>query len=436
MTPTTVRKAAAAAALILIGTACSSPDQGGAGAGGWGAPGGVPSVEAVQAQFGSLPLEERLSGVVRAKNQIDVYPRVSAPIERVLVNSGDAVTKGQVLVQLRDVELRERVKQAEANHRISEARRKQVEAALNEVEARARRVRALAEKDLSSDLELESLEAQVASAQANLELAKAQKEQSLASLEEQRSLLDQTTIRAPIAGTVGQRNAEVGMQVSPANRLFVLGDLAEGVVTVSLTERMLGYISEGQTVRIFSDMFPDTALTASLSRISPFLRGTSFSTVAEIDVPNTGNLLIPGMFVTVDVFYGESDQATLLPLSAIYQHPRTGIIGVYRAPEYGLEVEPAELSDDPSQIPISQPTRMEFVPVTVIAKGRESAGVTGLSSGDWVVTIGQNLLVGNDREARIRPTKWNRILRMQQLRTEDLIDQVMEAQTRAQGSTN
>lgn len=426
--------ALSALAAFLLTSCGGSPESGGGG--GWGAPAGLPSVEAVQASFGSLPLEERLSGVVRAKNQIEVYPRVSAPIEEVYVQSGDEVAEGEPLVKLRDVELKERLRQVEANLRISEARLKQAEAALNEVESRIRRERVLAERNLSSELELETLEAQLISAEANLELTKAQVEQAQASVEEQRSLLDQTVVRAAITGTVGQRNAEVGMQAGPATRLFVLGDLDEGIVTVYLTEKMMGYIREGMTARIMSDMFPDAPILAEVTRISPFLRGSSFSTAAEIEVPNADQRLIPGMFVTVDILYGESEQATLLPLSAIYQHPRTGITGVYMAPDFGLEVEPAQAEEDagaeggelPSatDIPISEPTRMEFVPVQVIAKGREAAGVTGVTSGDWVVTIGQNLLVGNAEQARIRPVNWNRILRMQELRTEDLIEQVID----------
>lgn len=412
------------AALVFAG--CSSSDQQG-GPGGWGAS-VTPAVEAVQAAYGSLPLEERLSGIVRAKNQIEVYPRVSAPIEQIFVNSGDYVEKGAALVQLRDVELKERVRQAEANHRISLAREKQAQASLDEVESRIKRIRILAEKNLSSELEIENLEAQLASAEANLELAKAQVEQSMASLEEQRYLLGQTTIRAAISGTLGQRNAEVGMQVSPSTRLFVLGDLEEGIVSVNLTEKMLGYIQEGQKVNIYSELFPDTVLTTELSRISPFLRGTSFSTEAEIEVSNLGNLLIPGMFVTVDVLYGESELATLVPLSAIYQHPRTGVTGIYRASDYGVEVEPATPVENVNEIPLSDPTRMEFVPIQIVAKGRESAGISGLNAGDWVVTIGQNLLIGNENQARVRPVQWKRILDMQQLRAEDLIDQVIVKQ--------
>lgn len=446
---------------VILSVQACSPSGNQSGGGDWGMGGSTPSVEVVQASFGSLPLEERLSGTIRAKNQIEIYPRISAPIQEIYVNSGDEVRKGEPLLKLRDNEYAERVRQAEANLKIAEARVKQSEASLKQIESRIRRERVLAERQLSSELEMEALEAELESARAGVALSEAQLAQVKASLDEQRYFLDQTLVRAPISGTVGQRNAEIGMQASPSSRLFVLGDLSEGIATVYLTEKMLSYIKEGQRVRISTELAPDTVFEASVSRISPFLQRGSFSTTAEIDIAGVSEILVPGMFVTVDILYGESEQATLLPLSAIYQHPRTGVLGVYRAPDYGIEIQPeaiatgttdqgaaGETSADAAteaatqaglsgtqsseqgalQAPISDPTRMEFIPIQVIAKGREAAGVIGVTSGDWVVSIGQNLLVGNDEKARVRPASWERILGMQRLRTEDLIEQVIEAE--------
>ena len=136
----------------------------------------LPAVEAVQAQFGSLPLEERLNGIVRAANQVDIYPEIAAPIERVFVQNGDQVQQGDVLVQLRDSEYQERLRQAEANLRISVAQEKQALAALGEVESEIKRIRVLAERDMASDLELEQVEAQLESAEANYELAQAREQ--------------------------------------------------------------------------------------------------------------------------------------------------------------------------------------------------------------------------------------------------------------------
>lgn len=389
----------------------------------------VPAVEAVQAQFGGLPLEERLSGVVSAFNQVDIYPRITAPIEEIYVETGQQVQRGEPLVRLRDNEYRERLRQAEANLRINLAQVRQAKASLSEVESQMRRQRILSERDLTSELEMERIAAQLESAKANYELALAQVDQAESNVEEQKEALDQTVIRAPITGTIGQKNAEIGMQVNNNTRLFIIGDLSSTKVRINLTERMMMYVETGQSVRVFSENLGDTVLTGEVSRISPFLGAGSFSTEAEIDIDNESGFLMPGMFVNVDILYGESEQATIIPLSAIYRDPQTGQSGVFVATNFGVEadiLEEIERGEQTSQL--SNPTDVEFVNINVIARGREAAGVEGIRSGQWVVTVGQNLLVRDDRGiARIRPTNWSKIMNMQQMRPQDLLEEIMNA---------
>lgn len=397
----------------------------------------IPSVEAVQARFGSLPLQQRLSGVVQAQKQVEIYPRISAPIEEVYKQDGEEVEEGDALVKLRDREFVSRVQQAEADLRINRARVKQAEAVLNETESQLQRQQRLYEQELSSDIELERLQAEKQSAEANYELAVAQVDQSLSNLEEQQELLAQTTIRSPITGTVGLRNAEVGMQATPSTQLFTVGDLNDARITVNLTEQMLGFIKAGQRAIIRSESMTDQVIEGEVSRISPFLGMGSFSTEAEIDVENIRELLLPGMFVTVDIMYGESEQATLIPLSSIYRHPRTGETGVYVAPDYGAETDPVEQVDSSNPPPLSQPTMVEFVGIDVIAQGRETAGVVGVQGGDWIVTVGQNLLINNESgTAKIRATSWNRIIRMQQMNPKDLLRDIMNERMAERSETS
>ena len=144
----------------------------------------IPSVEAVQARNGTLPLTERLTGVVQAKNQVEIYPEISAVIVNVLVNNGDAVKKGQPLIRLRDREFQERLKQTKAEYQIAVAQAKQAEARLKENRAELKRTESLAEKGLASDAVLETVQTQTISAEANLELANARVDQAQASVEE------------------------------------------------------------------------------------------------------------------------------------------------------------------------------------------------------------------------------------------------------------
>ncbi len=396
--------------------------------------GGPPSVEAVQARYGSLPLEERMSGTVRARNQVGIYPEVNAPVVSIQVQTGDYVREGQPLVQLRDDMYRERVQQAEAALQIAQADVKSARVNLEELRARLKRTERLAEQDFQSTQELETLRSEVRGAEAALERAKAQVEQARATLQERQADLRRTTVRAPISGYVGARNVEIGQRVDNSTRLFTMGDLDTVKVRVQVTDKMFGQIQEGQTTHIHVPA-KDTSLTAPVARMSPFLSDESYSAEAEIVVPNEERVLSPGMFVEVDVAYGESQQATLVPLSAVYENPDSGTRGVFVAPTLGSEVsvETPDSYDAEDPPPLTQPTPTAFRDVQILAEGQQTAGVRGIQPGDWVITVGQNLLstAGDERvNARVRPMPWSRLMSLQQLQDTDLLHEVLERQQR------
>jgi HlyD family secretion protein len=389
----------------------------------------IPAVEALQARYGALPLTERLSGVVKAKNLVEIYPQIAATITGIYVNNGDDVAKGDPLLQLRDIEFRERLNQARAAYQITVAQTQQADAKLNKIRADLDRMQVLAEKDLSSAAELEAIQSEALAAEADLELARARVEQAQATVDEREEALSQTIIRAPVAGVVGNRNAEIGMLVNGGTRLFILGQLDNVRVEVILTDRMLNYIDTGQTSEIYSENLPLGSVTASLSRISPFLHPVTHSTTAEIDLANPNGSLKSGMFVTVDIYYGESEQATLVPLSALYENPGTGATGLYVS-EDSLQYEPVGSSTGENMV-LTDPVSFKFIPVEVLAKGRMVAGIDGIDPGSWVVTIGQDLLGPDTGAARVRPVSWSWVEQLQSLQREDLLQEVMERQRAA-----
>lgn len=211
------------------------------------------------------------------------------------------------------------------------------------------------------------------------------------------------------------------MLATPGTRLFTLGQLDTVRVQVVLTDRMLSYIEAGQRVEVSTE---GETISAPLSRISPFLHPVTHSTEAEIDMANPNGHLKPGMFVTVDVYYGESEEATLVPLSALYEHPATGVLGVYvtqAALDGALVAEPG-----PEHAAQADPVPVEFVPTEVIAQGRLEAAIADVAPDTWVVTLGQNLLGGDSVVARVRPVKWEWVERLQRLQREDLMRDVIE----------
>ena len=368
----------------------------------------IPLVEAVQARSGGLPQSERVSGRVKAQNQVEIRAEVESPIVEVYVRSGQQVTKGQPLVRHRDTELRQQLSQASANVQLAEASARQAQARVRELEAQVRRVRALAEEKLISAVELETLEAQLSAARAGADQEAARIAQARATERERRSQLANAIVRAPASGWVGQRNAEPGMLPGRDTLLFVLGDIGHLTVEIPLTQEMVGRVEKGDPVVILND------IRSSISRISPFLESGAFSTIAEIDLANPDGRLRPGMFVPVDVLYGESETATLIPLSAIWEDPRNATEGVY------------VIGGTPSG---AAPRPVSHRSVEVIGRGQGMAGVRGVQPNEWIVTSGQHLLARDESKlARVRPTTWERIVQLQTLQREDLVEQFLVTQ--------
>ena len=390
-----------------------------------------PLVEAVEARFGALPLEETAPGAVRARNQVAIRPEIEGRVVEVLARAGESAKRGQPLVRLDDAEPRERQRQAEADVQLAEASAAAARARTAELAARVARTRSLAAEKLVSVQDVESLEAQLDVLRASADEAAARVEQARAAAEEERSALAKTVVRAPVAGRLGERRAEVGMLVDGGDALFLIGDLDELIVEVNLTEAMLAEVEVGQEVAIETRAGGEP-IAATLSRISPFLAEESFTALGEIDVDNRAGRLRPGMFVSVRILVGQSERAALVPVSAVWEEPASGELGVFVVEEAaGL----AEMALDGTDSP-EQPRAVALQPVRVLAEGRGAAGVAGIEEGAWVVTVGQHLLRAELRvareaaadgappgttRARVRPVSWERVASLQKLQNEDLL---------------
>jgi HlyD family secretion protein len=397
----------------------------------------VPAVEVVQARRGALPLSERVTGTVRAAGEVAIFPQTSGPVAEVYAQNGDAVKKGDPLVRIQAAGTQPQLAQARSSLQVSQAELKQAEARLQELESQLQRMLILGDKGLLPRDTVDTQRAQVDAARADVARAQAQVSVARATIAERSELQQQTLVRAPISGHVGQRNVEVGMRVDPQTPLFIVGRLENMRVEVPVTQNILTHIREGQRVelRVSAQAEP---IVANVSRISPFLEAGSYSAEVEIDVPNHAGALVPGMFVTVDIFYGETDQATLVPVSAVYDDPRTGMLGVFVASHAPPLAPAAEAEDDGAAAGAEpEPIDVPFRPVDVRAEGAQTVGVSGVEPGEWVVVVGQHLLSNQGHEnaprARVRAIEWDRILELQGMQRQDLLQQFMERQQRIAG---
>jgi RND family efflux transporter MFP subunit len=414
--------------LLLICGCGSRPD---APAPGDGPPSAlIPAVEIVQSRQGTVPLRARATGTVRASGEVAIFPQTSGAIVEVLAQNGDSVTKGQPLVRIQAAGSGPQLTQARSALGAAQAELTQAQARHRELAAEYERNQTLGRRGLVPLNLIDSLRAQTEAAAAAVVTARAQARVAEAAVAEQQELRAQTTVRAPISGRVGQRNVEVGMRVDAQTQLFLIGRLDNMRVEVPVTQDVLTQIREGQRVelRVGGQAAP---IEASVSRISPFLQQGSFSAEVEIDVPNDSNALVPGMFVTADIFYGESAATTLVPTSAVYEDPTTGEQGVFVTTDPPPPAPAADgaTGDRPPPVPVP------FRRVDIVAEADQIIGVTGVKPGEWVVVVGQHLLAsqGGDGapEARVRTIEWDQVMKLQQLQRQDLLDQFLERQRQA-----
>ncbi len=190
----------------------------------------VPAVEAVQARYGALPLRERLTGTVRARGQVAIYPEASGPVverareERRRRESGrsarpdprrdfaepaPAVRSGPVIGgrQSRD----------------------RAQATVDDLERRFERSEQPGGVETSS-ARRSSRPCARSSPRPRPSLATGRGPGAAgrrANWAASRESVRQTVVRAPIDGTVGRRNAEVGMFVTGSTPLFTIGRLDE-----------------------------------------------------------------------------------------------------------------------------------------------------------------------------------------------------------------
>jgi HlyD family secretion protein len=282
--------------------------------------------------------------------EINLAAPLFARVADVPVTAGDKVAAGDLLVRLEDDEARARVASAQAQAALRKRARNEVAAAGRAAQRRkaedavADAENAVVEARSTLDQAIEQRARTIEAARAALARAQtrlAQNQADLRKLEGQantplptelegelnvaraelgaaQAALEQTRIRAPIAGTVLKLNVKAGELASPtaAQPLVVLGDISALRVRTQVDEQDLGQIKLGQPVLVRASAFPGKEFPGTVSSIAPIVelgdinlggeRNPILTHVAQVLVGLTawGQLAV-GM--KVDVFFEGED---------------------------------------------------------------------------------------------------------------------------------
>lgn len=298
------------------------------------------------------------TGKIEPLAKVEVKSKASGIVKQILVDYGDRVKTGQVLVELDKEELQARVRESRASLMAAQAAREAAQAAYerNQVEAEGpdlpflqsgmERARQLYGEGLIAKALLEDAEKayqlglnkrtaalrSVAVTKAEMARAAAQVAQAQAALERAEEDLRNSTIISPMDGVVLSRDIEVGDAVSSilvlgsqATLVMTLGDVREVYVLGKVDEADIGKVYLGQPARIVVESFKDKKFEGKVTKISPMGVEKDNVTTFEVRVSihNPGGELKAAMTANAEIILEEKKNVLLVPeTSVIYDKDR------------------------------------------------------------------------------------------------------------------
>jgi membrane fusion protein (multidrug efflux system) len=245
-------------------------------------------VEVVALERGRIEAVLRFSTNLEAENEVQVLSEAARKVTRLLVEEGDDVKKGQLLVSLQDEAQRTEVARVESQ--LGKARR-EYERQTNLWEQKLISEETYTEATYNLD---------------QLELA----------LRDAKRELGYAEVRAPIKGTLTERFVNVGDYVTVNQHLFDIVDFDSIVARVYVPEKELHRLKPGQNARLFAEAAGAEARTGTVDRLAPRVDPKSGTVKVTVAIPRSENLL-PGMYVTAEIITEVHEDAVLVPKKAL-----------------------------------------------------------------------------------------------------------------------
>jgi RND family efflux transporter MFP subunit len=255
-------------------------------------------LETVTVKEVELPLLRVVDATFEAVQQATVSAQTSGRIIEVTVDVDDYVTKGSVIMRLRDKTQRAAYNAAKARY--------------EEALAEFKRIKEVYEKNVVAKSVLDKAEAQLKTTRAELENAT--------------EALENTIIRAPYSGIVVKRHVEVGETARVGQPLMTGLSLEKLRAVVQLPQTLVHQAREHQQTWVWVGQELSTRVKAESLTISPFADKDSHTFLVRVNLPAGDHQVYPGMHTKVEFLTGKH-QSLVIPEQAIAR--RSEVTGVY-----------------------------------------------------------------------------------------------------------
>ena len=258
------------------------------------------------------------SGKIEAANSASLSTRMMGFVDKVHVNVGDKVSKGQLLVSINNSDLS--AQQARTTAGITEA-----QAAYNNAEKDYQRFINLFADNSASQKELDDQRARFEMAKARLEGARQMKN-------EVQSQFAYVNLRAPFAGVITSRSIDAGAMANPGEPLISIEGPGNFEVTASVPESEISKIKSGTKVQVLVKS-SDKILPATVTEVSTSAKNTGGQYLVKVVLDKTDESILSGMYATVQFPIEKKTDLTtvLVPEQALVK--RGQLTGIYTVSE-------------------------------------------------------------------------------------------------------
>lgn len=275
----------------------------------------------------SIEVSVDSSGVVEPLAAVEVKSKASGEVLDLLIDIGDHVEQGALLVHIDPRTVTNRLAQAEAELVAARSRRTISESQMKRAESLLKKGTYTESDHEAAVLELANAQAQVVSATVAVENA--------------RIAVDDTDIRAPVSGTIIAKPVEKGQVISSPTQdfgggtlLLTMADLGAVRIRALIDETDIGKVRPGMPARVTVAAYPNQPFDGEVTKIEPQAvveqNVTMFSVL--ISIQNTRGLLMPGMNAEVEVSVARSENVLTVPVIALRTErdivATAGILGV------------------------------------------------------------------------------------------------------------
>lgn len=265
------------------------------------------------AQRGPLIRYVSANGTLNPVTLVNVGTQVSGTVKSINADFNQKVKAGQILAELDPALFKAALAQSAAS--LANARAALVLAQANEI-----RIRKLAGQDYASRQELDQAVAARAQAEAQVRQAGAQ-------VARDQTNLGLSVIRSPVAGTVIDRQVDVGQTVAASFQtptLFKIGqDLTRMQIDSTVAEADIGSIKVGQDVNFRVDAYPDKEFEGKVRqvRLNAVTQQNVVTYDVVVDVPNPDLSLLPGMTASIKIEVESKPDVLMVPAAALRFRP-------------------------------------------------------------------------------------------------------------------